>query len=81
MAGKEVGLAGLYVDTPEAAYEAAANLSSKLHITWLDRPVKRVLSVMPELYDDIWTAAKGMYKLEPVITNGGEGAGHGRSCP
>jgi len=27
---------------------------------------------MPELYDDIWTAAKGMYKMEPVIADGGE---------
>jgi len=24
------------------------------------------------MYDDIWTAAKGMYKLEPVIADGGE---------
>jgi len=24
------------------------------------------------MYDDIWTAAKGMYKLEPVIETGGE---------
>jgi lactate racemase len=31
-----------------------------------------VLSIMPEQYDDIWTAAKGMYKLEPVIADGGE---------
>jgi hypothetical protein len=27
---------------------------------------------MPEMYDDIWTAAKGMYKMEPVIAEGGE---------
>jgi nickel-dependent lactate racemase len=27
---------------------------------------------MPELYDDIWTAAKGMYKMEPAIADGGE---------
>ena len=27
---------------------------------------------MPTMYDDIWTAAKGMYKLEPVIADGGE---------
>ena len=27
---------------------------------------------MPELYDDLWTAAKGMYKLEPAIADGGE---------
>jgi nickel-dependent lactate racemase len=31
-----------------------------------------VLSVMPEMYDDLWTAAKGMYKLEPAIADGGE---------
>jgi hypothetical protein len=24
------------------------------------------------MYDDLWTAAKGMYKLEPVIADGGE---------
>ena len=27
---------------------------------------------MPQLYDDIWTAAKGMYKTEPAIADGGE---------
>ncbi len=27
---------------------------------------------MPTLYDDIWTAAKGMYKMEPVVADGGE---------
>jgi hypothetical protein len=24
------------------------------------------------MYDDIWTAAKGMYKMEPAIADGGE---------
>lgn len=65
-------LAGLYIGTPEAAYEAAAGLSSKLHIKWVDKPYRRVLSVMPKLYDDIWTGAKGMYKMEPAIAEGGE---------
>jgi len=32
---------------------------------WVDRPFTRVLSMMPTMYDDLWTAAKGMYKLEP----------------
>jgi nickel-dependent lactate racemase len=27
---------------------------------------------MPKMYDDLWTAAKGMYKLEPAIADGGE---------
>jgi nickel-dependent lactate racemase len=66
------GLAGLYVGPPEEAWEAAADLSAKLHVVYVDRPLRRVLSIMPEMYDDIWTAAKGMYKMEPAIADGGE---------
>jgi nickel-dependent lactate racemase len=66
------GLAGLFIGTPEQAYEQAAGLSARLHIIYVDKPFKRVLSVMPEMYDDLWTAAKGMYKLEPAIADGGE---------
>lgn len=65
-------LAGLYIGSPEEAYLAAADLSAKLHIRWLEKPFRRVLSIMPKMYEDIWTAAKGMYKLEPVIADGGE---------
>ena len=65
-------LVGLYFGTPKEAYEAAADLSSQHHIVCVDKPFKRVLSVMPELYDDLWTAAKGMYKMEPAIADGGE---------
>jgi nickel-dependent lactate racemase len=65
-------LAGLYIGAPEEAWEAASDLSAQLHINWIERPWKRVLSVMPKLYDDIWTASKGMYKLEPAIEDGGE---------
>ena len=72
MVVKGYDLAGLYIGTPEEAYEAAAELSSQLHIVWVDKPFKRVLSVMPEMYDDIWTGAKGMYKMEPAIADGGE---------
>jgi nickel-dependent lactate racemase len=72
VAPQSAGLAGLYVGTPEEAYAAAAELSSRLHIVWVERPFKRVLSVMPSMYGDIWTAAKGMYKMEPAIADGGE---------
>ena len=65
-------LAGLYIGTPEEAYEGAADLSAKLHIQWVDRPYQKVFSVMPSMYDDLWTAAKGMYKTEPAIADGGE---------
>ena len=66
------GLAGLYIGPPKIAWKQAAALSARRHILYVDKPFKRVLSVMPEMYDDMWTAAKGMYKLEPVITDGGE---------
>jgi len=72
MVVKGEDLAGLYIGIPEEAYDAAAELSSKLHIVWIDKPYQRVLSVMPKMYDDIWTGAKGMYKMEPAIAAGGE---------
>jgi nickel-dependent lactate racemase len=31
-----------------------------------------VLSMAATMYDDLWTAAKAMYKLEPAIEDGGE---------
>ena len=30
------------------------------------------LSIIPEMYEDIWTGAKGFYKLEPAVADGGE---------
>lgn len=66
------GLAGLYFDTPQEAWKAAAALSAQKHIVYVDKPFKKVLSIMPEMYDDLWTAAKGMYKMEPAVADGGE---------
>ena len=69
---KGEGLAGLYIGPPEASWSHAADLSAQVHIVYVDRPYRQVLSVMPEMYDDLWTGAKGMYKLEPVVADGGE---------
>lgn len=69
---KDEGLAGLFIGSPEEAYSAAADLSASLHIRFVEKPFKQVLTVMPRMYEDIWTAAKGMYKLEPVVADGGE---------
>lgn len=68
----EHGLSGLYVGTPEEAWKAAAALSSEVHITWVDKAYQRALAVVPAMYADLWTGAKGMYKLEPVLASGGE---------
>lgn len=66
------GTAGLYCGPTSEAWSAAAELSGQRHIIWLKEPVKRALAVMPPMYTDLWTGAKGMYKLEPVIADGGE---------
>ncbi|MEA3288388.1 MAG: lactate racemase domain-containing protein [Candidatus Marinimicrobia bacterium] len=65
-------LAGLYIGTPEAAWEAASDLSDKLNVKYLEKPFHTVLSRAPEMYDDLWTGGKCMYKLEQVVADGGD---------
>lgn len=57
---------------PEAAWALAAEVSAATHVRYLDAPVRRVLSVLPRRYGDLWTGAKGFYKVEPVVADGGE---------
>lgn len=66
------GVHGVFVDTPERAWAAAATLSSQVHMRWLDKPVQRVIAVLPTMYDELWVGSKGMYKSEPVVADGGE---------
>jgi nickel-dependent lactate racemase len=66
------GVAGVFCGTPEEAWSRAADLSTQVHIRWVDHPYQTVLSVMPAMYNEIWTGAKGMYKMEPVVADGGE---------
>lgn len=65
-------LAGLYAGTPESAWAAASDLSREIHITYKDHPFHTVLSCAPTMYDELWTGGKCMYKLEPVVADGGE---------
>jgi lactate racemase len=66
------GLAGVFIGDYKEAWREAAKLSSERHIFWLDKPVKRVLSWAPTMYDELWTAGKAMYKLEPALGQGAE---------
>ncbi|MEO8394353.1 MAG: lactate racemase domain-containing protein, partial [Chloroflexota bacterium] len=66
------GLAGVFVGSLKEAWNAAADLSSKRHITWVDKPFKKVLAFAPPMYDELWTAGKAMYKTEPAVGDGGE---------
>ncbi len=66
------GLVGLFIGDYLEAWRASADLSAQRHIMWVERPFKRVLSCPPPMYDELWTASKAMYKLEPAVEVGGE---------
>ena len=66
------GLHSLSFGAPEQAWTAAADIAADTHIKYLQEPVSRVLSIVPSRYTDLWTGAKGFYKVEPVVADGGE---------
>jgi nickel-dependent lactate racemase len=71
-AGRTPDLHSLSFGDCLSSWADAAEVSAATHVTYLDRPVRRVLSLVPEMYDEIWTGAKGFYKVEPVVADGGE---------
>lgn len=66
------GVAGVWCGDTEETWRQAASLSSARHVVTLASPVSRMLAIMPEMYNDLWTGAKGMYKSEPAVADGGE---------
>jgi lactate racemase len=69
---KGTDLAGVFVGSPEAAWTEASELSRQLHIVYKEKPFSTILSCAPRMYGDLWTGGKCMYKLEPVLADGGE---------
>ena len=65
-------LACLFAGSPEEAWSRAADYSADLHIRYIPSPADRVLGVTPEIYEEVWVGGKAMYKLEPVVADGGE---------
>lgn len=65
-------LSGLFIGDYLSAWSEAADLSTQRHIRWVEKPFQRVLSCAPPMYDELWTGAKAMYKIEPAVAVGGE---------
>ena len=63
-------LKGIFIGDTLEAWEKAADLSQQVHIIYKDRTYHTILGLAPEMYDDIWTAGKVMYKLEPILADG-----------
>jgi hypothetical protein len=66
------GLRSLAFGRPEEAWAAASDVAAQTHVEYLPAPVPRVLSLVAPRYADLWTGAKGFYKVEPVVADGGE---------
>lgn len=58
--------------TSEDAWAEMAEVAAQSHIVWVDEPFQKLVACMPTRYDDIWTAAKGCYKAQPAMADGGE---------
>jgi nickel-dependent lactate racemase len=63
---------GLFAGDPVSAWDAASDLSAQVNITYKDHPFHTILSCAPPMYDELWVGGKCMYKLEPVLADGGE---------
>lgn len=72
LVAKGDGAVGVFAGSPEGAWARAAELSAQHHIVWKDRPFHTILSCASPMYDELWVGAKAMYKLEPVLAEGGE---------
>jgi nickel-dependent lactate racemase len=65
-------LAGIYIGSPEEAWSAASDLSGLVNVLDEERPFRSVLSCAPPMYTDLWVGGKCVYKVEPVVADGGE---------
>jgi nickel-dependent lactate racemase len=64
-------LKGIFIGDTVEAWEQAADLSEQVHISYKDKPYNTILGIAPAMYDDLWVAGKVMYKLEPILADGG----------
>jgi len=65
-------LHGIFIGDSVDAWRAAAELSSKVNIKYVDRRYKKVFGVAPAKYEDLWTAGKVAYKAETIVEDGGD---------
>ncbi len=66
------GLVGLYTGDVVSSWSAAADLSAQVNVVYVEKPYQKVLSIVPKMYEDLWTGAKGMFKVDPAVADGGE---------
>lgn len=63
---------GLFTGDPIESWQQAVHLSSRVNVVYKPKPFKKVISIAPAMYTELWVGGKCMYKLEPVVDDGGE---------
>ncbi|MDQ2943445.1 MAG: lactate racemase domain-containing protein [Candidatus Dormibacteraeota bacterium] len=69
---RDAELHGIFAGDHIEAWSSAADVSALLRIKRVPNGFRRVLAMPSPIYDDLWTAAKAMYKTEPAVADGGE---------
>lgn len=71
--GEDVTLNALYLDGGREAFERACKLSQECNITYVDRPLKKVVAYLDPLeLKSTWVGNKGIYRTRMAIADGGE---------
>lgn len=66
-------LNGLYIGNKRTVFEQAVSLSQKLNITYVDKPVKKVVAYLDEYeLKTTWVGNKGIYRTSKIVEDGGE---------
>lgn len=70
---ESVNLNGLYIGASRKAYEQACALSQELNITYIDRPVKKMVAYLDEFeLKTTWVGNKGIYRTRMAVADGGD---------
>ena len=71
--GSETVLRGVFAGKGRKLYKQAAELSCRLNITLLDKPLKKVVVYLdPEEYKSTWLGDKAIYRTRMAIEDGGD---------
>jgi len=73
MKNNRTELHGLYMGNKRSVFEQAVKRSQELNITYVDKPVKKVVAYLDEHeLKSTWVGNKGIYRTRKIIADGGE---------
>lgn len=71
--GQETDVYGIFAGASRSVFEQAAELSASRNITYLDKPVKKVVAYLePREYTSAWVGNKAIYRTRMIVEDSGE---------